>query len=134
MRTYTERMRVAGLRVVLCAVIAANGTAAATAAAAGLQEVDVTGTGMWQFVVELGVGTGEPTFVFEQDGETVTGTYDGFLGTAEVTGTVEGDRIEFRFGGAVGEAVFVGAIDGETMKGTCDYGGVTQGTWEAERQ
>lgn len=96
------------------------------------QEVDVTGT--WQFVVELDLGSGEPTFVFKQEGETLTGTYEGLFGTAEVTGTVKGNEIEFRFGGDAAEAVYTGTVDGDTMKGTCDYGGVGEGTWEAKRR
>ena len=77
---------------------------------------------------------GEPVFVFEQEGETLTGTYKGTFGTADVTGTVTGNQIEFRFGGEGAEAVYVGTLDSDTMRGTCDYGGVGEGTWEANRQ
>ncbi len=93
---------------------------------------DVSGT--WDFVVELDIGSGEPTFEFTQDGETLTGTYQGTFGEAEVSGTVTGSAIEFRFGGQLGDAVYTGTVDGDTMKGTCDYGGLGEGTWEAERQ
>lgn len=96
------------------------------------ESLDVTGT--WHFVVELDIGGGEPTIAFEQDGETLTGVYTGLFGTAEVTGTVAGDQIEFRFGSAPAEAVYVGTIEGDAMQGTCDYGGVGQGSWEAARQ
>ena len=95
-------------------------------------QYDVTGT--WDFVVELDAGGGEPTFVFTQDGETLTGTYRGLFGEAEVTGTVTGNQIEFRFGAQSSEAVYTGTIDGDAMAGTCDYGGVGEGTWEADRQ
>ncbi|MXZ70096.1 MAG: hypothetical protein F4Z04_01105 [Acidobacteria bacterium] len=95
-------------------------------------QVDITGT--WDFVVELDIGGGEPVFVFEQDGEELTGTYQGTFGTADVTGTVTGNRIEFRFGGEAARAVYVGTVDGDTMQGTCDYGGVGEGTWEAKRR
>ena len=91
-------------------------------------------TGSWQFIVELDIGSGEPTFVFEQDGEMLTGTYEGTFGEAPVTGMVKGDQIEFRFGAQDSEAVYVGTIDGDTMSGTCDYGGVGEGTWEAGRE
>ena len=95
-------------------------------------QADVAGS--WQFVVELDLGGGDPTFVFEQDGETLTGTYEGAFGNAAVTGTVKGNQIEFRFGAQGSEAVYVGTIDGDTMSGTCDYGGVGEGTWEADRE
>ncbi len=102
---------------------------------AALQEeepTDVTGT--WHFVVALDIGGGEPTIAFEQNGETLTGVYTGLFGTVDVTGTVSGDQIEFRFGSARADVVYVGTIEGDAMQGTCDYGGLGQGTWEAERQ
>lgn len=119
------------LHGLLWAAIALLLLPAATGARAAVQ-ADVTGA--WNFVVELDIGGGEPVFVFEQEGETLTGTYRGTFGTADVTGTVTGNAIEFSFGGEGAEAVYVGTIDGDTMRGTCDYGGVGEGTWEAERQ
>ena len=56
---------------------------------------DVSGT--WNFVVELDIGGGEPTFEFVQQGDTLSGTYEGAFGTA---GT-----IPTRIGGKVGEAI-----------------------------
>ena len=41
-------------------------------------------SGAWDFVVELGIGSGEPTFAFTQDSETLTGTCQGPFGEAEV--------------------------------------------------
>ena len=95
-------------------------------------QTDVTGT--WNAVVELDVGSGEPVFVFEQDGKTLTGTYEGTFGSADITGTVMGDMIEFRFGAeGVGEATYTGKIMGDMMEGTCDYGEVGGGTWSAKK-
>ena len=102
-------------------------------AAAPAVAQDVSGT--WTAFVELDVGSGEPTFVFKQDGNTITGTYEGTFGSAELMGTVDGTAIEFLFGAeGAGKAVYIGTIDGDTMKGTCDYGEAGEGTWEAERQ
>ena len=93
---------------------------------------DVTGT--WSFAVDLGVGSGEPTFVFEQDGETLTGTYVGTFGGANLMGTVKGDVIEFSFEAeGAGRATYTGKIMGDTMQGTCDYGGIATGMWEAKK-
>ena len=36
----------------------------------------------------------------QQDGETLSGTYQGTFDTADVSGTIQGDRIEFSFEGA----------------------------------
>ncbi len=125
-----KRAHLAGWQV--AAAVAVLLVATFPRVAAQTAPVDITGT--WNFVVELDIGGGEPVFVFEQEGEMLTGTYQGTFGTADVTGTVAGNQIEFRFGGEGAEAVYVGTIDGEAMRGTCDYGGVGEGTWEAERQ
>ena len=103
------------------------------ASAVSVRAADVTGT--WTFAVNLGIGSGEPTFVFEQDGETLTGTYEGTFGSANVMGEVKGDMIEFSFAAeGVGKATYTGKIMGDTMQGTCDYGGNLAGTWEAKKE
>ena len=57
---------------------------------------DISGT--WQFSVDLeSGGHGDPTFVFKQDNETLTGTYDGPLGQYNVTGTVKDNKAVFGF-------------------------------------
>ena len=99
-------------------------------------QTDVSGT--WNFVVNLDAGSGEPVFVFMQDGETLTGDYVGTFGSASVTGRVTGDMIEFTFGAeGAGEATYTGKITasaaGITMEGTCDYGDVGGGTWSATK-
>ena len=58
---------------------------------AGLAAAQTNVTGTWNFAVELDLGSGEPVFVFKQDGERLTGTYEGVFGSAELTGTVKGD-------------------------------------------
>jgi hypothetical protein len=97
---------------------------------AGAAEV----TGKWTFDVELDVGSGSPTFVFEQDGENLTGTYSGRLGEAKLKGTVKGDQIEFSFDTNYGTVRYEGTVEGpDQMKGTADYAGQASGTWTAER-
>ena len=57
---------------------------------------DLSGT--WQFSVDLqSGGHGEPTFVFEQKGETLTGTYKGPLGEYKIAGNVNGNQVTFSF-------------------------------------
>ncbi len=95
-------------------------------------QTDVSGT--WNAVVELELGSGEPVFVFTQDGEILTGTYEGTFGRAELRGRVLGDKIEFSFGAeGVGEATYTGTVTGDSMEGTCDYGPVGGGTWNARK-
>jgi len=113
--------------------------AAGVMVVAGLAVAAQTGvSGTWNFVVNLDAGSGEPVFVFMQDGETLTGDYVGTFGSASVTGTVEDDMIEFTFGAeGVGEATYTGKITasvaGMTMEGTCDYGDVGGGSWSAAK-
>ena len=95
------------------------------------QAQDISGT--WQFTVELDVGGGRPTFVFTQDGETLSGTYQGTFDAADVSGTIQGDRVEFWFELQGSKATYTGTVDDNTMSGTCDYVGVGSGVWEGER-
>ena len=93
---------------------------------------DISGT--WKAAVELDAGSGQPTFVFKQKGAQITGTYTGTFGGADLSGTVTGDTIEFSFDVPMaGLATYTGTISGDTMAGTCDYGPLGGGTWEAER-
>ena len=91
-------------------------------------------TGRWDCKVELDTGSGTPTFVFEQEGETLTGTYSGAAGEAKLTGTVKGDQIEFTIDTQYGKITYQGHIeDADNMKGTANYGGQSSGPWTAKR-
>ena len=112
------------------ATVAAAAVIVAGLAVAALSDV----TGTWNAVVDLDAGSGEPVFMFTQDGETLTGTYQGLFGNASLTGTVKGNVIEFTFGAeGVGDATYTGKIAGDTMEGTCDYGDLGGGTWTAKQ-
>jgi hypothetical protein len=96
-------------------------------------------SGKWTFNVETSAGSGAPTFVFKQSGEKLTGTYNGTFGTAELTGTVKGDAIEFTFEASVGDqkgkVTYKGKIQGAgKMSGDVDYAGLGQGTWTGTKQ
>jgi len=102
-----------------------------------LLAADVTGT--WDFQVELSIGSGSPTFIFEQKGEELTGTYKGLLGELQVRGTVKGDKIEFSFdfeyGGERGTARYRGTVESaDSMKGEVDYAGQATGTFTAKKR
>lgn len=95
---------------------------------------DVTGT--WVLSVDLGAaGGGDATFVLEQEGTAITGTYSGAVGDAvEVTGTVEDGVVKFMFvSDLAGEVAFEGTIEGTTMKGECFYGDLGSGTFEGQK-
>ena len=96
-------------------------------------------SGDWDFTVETPVGTGNPTFVFQQQGDKLTGTYKGLLGEAKVTGVVKGDKVEFSFegqydGGKMTDA-YTSAIESPTaMKGTVQFGALGEGTCTAKKK
>ena len=115
-------------------------TLAATAAilplTATAADQDVTGT--WTMAVETAMGSGSPTFTLEQDGETITGTYEGLFGKEPVTGTVEGDRvtlsIEVTAQGQDMKVDYVGTIDGDHMTGKVTFGELGEGIFKGTRK
>lgn len=105
----------------------------------GAQAGKVDVTGKWVFTVETGAGSGTPTMTFKQDGEKLTGHYSGQLGEADLTGTVKGQDISFKFSidiqGQTLNAVYSGTVDSkDSMKGNVDLVGLGQGTFTAKRQ
>lgn len=101
------------------------------------QTVDVTGD--WAFSVDTGMGSGAPAISFKQDGEKLTGTYNGQLGSANFTGTVKGTAIQFSFTlDAQGQQVdvnYTGTVDGTSMKGAVSMaGGQLSGTFTGTKK
>lgn len=94
---------------------------------------DVTGT--WILSVDLGAaGGGDATFVLEQEGTAITGTYSGSLGDGiEVEGTAEDGNVTLTFGSQAGEIIYTGTVEGDTMMGTCIYGQLGDGTFEGSK-
>ena len=84
-------------------------------------------SGEWKFSVDLeDGGHGDPTFVFKQEGEKLTGTYNGPLGEYKVTGTVTGSKAVFGFeftgDGQTVKATYTGNIESSTkMTGTVEF-------------
>jgi len=96
-------------------------------------------SGAWDFAVETSAGSGNPSFVFKQDGEKLTGTYSGLLGKAELTGTVKGDQVDFKFKvsneNASGIVHYKGTIESATkMKGEVELAELGKGTWTATKK
>lgn len=114
--------------VILVLVCAALG--AASAAPANV-------AGRWRFTVELSMGTGTPIVTFEQEGEKITGTYQGRYGASKLEGTVKENQIEFTIAveaeGTTVTGVFSGVFEADKMKGNVEYEGAGDGTWTAVR-
>ena len=95
-------------------------------------------SGAWDFTIDVAGGTGNPTFVFQQQGDKLTGTYKGLLGEAKVTGVVKGDKVEFSFEGEYGgekmKVEYTGTIESPTsMKGTV-RAALGEGSWTAKKK
>jgi hypothetical protein len=106
-------------------------------AAGQSKPVDVAGK--WALTVETGGGTGTPTIVLTQDGETLAGTYSSqVFGEQKLTGTIKGDAISFGFTGTVqGTTVtvtYTGTADAATMKGKVTVGELGEGTFTGKKQ
>jgi hypothetical protein len=124
--------------ILFLAVIPLAGRGLPAAAAQNPARMDVTGK--WTFEVTTSAGSGMPTVTFKQAGDTLTGHYSSTnLGEADLTGTVKGKDIGFKFTGTVQgmsvEVTYTGTIESnDAMKGTLDIGGLAQGTFTAKRQ
>jgi hypothetical protein len=128
MQSLVTRRHVVAVLVALVVAIAVEARA---------QAVDVTGD--WAFSVETGMGAGTPAITFKQDGEKLTGTYNGQLGNANFTGTVKGTAIEFSFTlDAQGQTIdvnYTGTVDGKAMKGAVSMaGGQLSGTFTGTKK
>jgi hypothetical protein len=119
------------------AIVAVAAMLSATQTNAQADKVNVTGK--WLFNVETGAGSGTPSMTFTQDGEKLTGKYQGQFGEADLTGTVKGQDIVFSFNvDAQGTAVnfkYSGTIENtDALKGKVEIVGLGEGTFTAKRQ
>lgn len=100
--------------------------------------VDLSGT--WVFSVDLETGEhGNPTFVFTQKGESLTGTYKGPLGEQKVSGTVKGKKVVFSFNfsrdGQTLKATYTGIIETPIkMTGAVEFSTGARGKWTATKK
>lgn len=106
-------------------------------AVTSLSAMDISGA--WNFSVETDAGSGNPNFVFKQEGEKLTGHYSGLFGKADVTGAVKGDQVEFQFKASYGGQDFVVKYSGSiqspsNMKGAVYFGDLGSGTWTAKKK
>ena len=127
-------MRSITVRAIAVAVAVVFG---ATALAAQAAKTDVTGK--WAFAVETSAGSGTPTITLKQDGEKLTGHYSGQLGETDLTGTVKGQEISFKFSvdaqGNMLDFVYTGTIESkDALKGKVSIVGLGEGTFTAKRQ
>jgi hypothetical protein len=87
--------------------------------------------------MELSSITGHPVITLKQDGEKLTGTYEGRYGESVLRGTIKEKDISFTVTlvaeGMQTQGVFAGKVEGETMGGDVSFEGAGDGTWSAVR-
>ena len=93
--------------------------------------------GKWNVTMQLESITGHPIILLKQDGEKLTGTYEGRYGQSELKGSIKDKEIEFTVSivaeGMQTQGVFAGKVDGDTMGGEVSCEGAGDGTWSATR-
>jgi len=102
--------------------------------------VNISGT--WSFSVDLESGQhSTPTFIFNQQGGKLTGTYKGQLGEHKVTGTTKGNKVVFGIevpdpnGNQNIKVNYSGTIESPTkMTGTIKATSGQQGKWTATKK
>jgi hypothetical protein len=94
--------------------------------------------GEWAINVETPQGSGTPSVVFKQDGETLTGTYKGRLGEVPLKGTITGNDIKFSVTvSPQGQELVIeykGTVDGDTMKGKAKFGDFGEGNFTGKKK
>ena len=126
----------ATLAIALVALV--SGAAAQTPAPAP-KALDVTGK--WAVVLELSIGTSNPTLALKQDGNKITGVYTGRYGDSKVTGTIDDKRqltfqVSLSAEGTDVTMFFSGEVsaDGQLVaKGVVNIEGLGEGSWAAKR-
>ena len=96
-------------------------------------------TGKWTMSLEVPTGTATPTLDIVQDGQKISGSYQGRYGKFPISGTLKEKALLFTFTmTAEGQEVVMSfsgevAADAQSMKGTAEMPGLGEATWSAKR-
>lgn len=95
-------------------------------------------TGEWVLTVELTNGAGSRAVEFVQDGNELTGTIASSMASGDLTGTIDGDQVNFSVVLAMETQLFKVTYsatwrDGMLVDGTVDLGDYGSGTFTGER-
>src|SRR5512147_1183964 len=96
--------------------------------------------GKWTMSLEIPMGTATPALEFVQQGEKITGTYEGRYGKWPLSGTLKNRALEFSVTmnaeGTETTLSFRGEVSTDfktILKGVADLGGMGEGSWTAKR-
>jgi len=85
--------------------------------------------GTWQLEVATPSGIGTPLFQLKQQGNKLSGTYQGAFGEAPLQGEVNGSDFVIRFTNGSLPMTYTGQVAGDIMEGFIDFGGQGEGTF-----
>jgi hypothetical protein len=93
--------------------------------------------GKWNASLQLETINSSPVLNFKQDGEKLSGTYEGYYGVSPLEGLIKEKAIGFvvtmTIEGSKIEGVFNGTVDGDTMAGKVEFESAGAGKWTAAR-
>lgn len=105
-------------------------------AAAAASALDVSGR--WDVRIEYVAGASTHTLHLRQTGSRVEGTHQGDFVSRDLSGTIDGSRVQFasNYSERNGDSLnfrFTGTITGEEMAGSVDMGEYLSATWRATK-
>lgn len=94
-------------------------------------------SGQWDVETKYYAATVQQTFMIQQSGTELKGTYIGHIGSRDLVGTINGNDVIIRstYGvdGARVHSFFNGKLVGDTLQGHLSVGEYGEGTWSAKR-
>ncbi len=95
-------------------------------------------SGVWDLTVEIAGSSSHPSITLKQDGDRISGWYEGQMGKSDLDGSVKGSEIKFivtlKFQDAAYAVTYSGTVDADSMKGTVRFGDSGTGNWSARRK
>ena len=93
--------------------------------------------GNWNLTMQSPMGAREVNAELKANGASIEGNFSGPQGSAPVSGTVDGNAVNFAatVAGPMGqmELKFAGNVDGDSMSGTVQFGAFGSGTFTGLR-
>jgi len=95
-------------------------------------------SGQWDVLIQYTAGSSSHRLHLRQQGNRIDGTHQGDFVSRDLTGTIDGDRVQVRstYAEEHGDALlysFDGKVSGDEMSGRLDMGEYLSATWTAKR-
>jgi L-seryl-tRNA(Ser) seleniumtransferase len=95
-------------------------------------------SGQWDVLIEYTAGRSSHKLHLRQQGNRISGTHQGDFVSRDLTGTIDGDRVQMRstYAEENGDSLsygFDGTVAGDDISGTLDMGEYLKASWTAKR-